>query len=357
MRPRSGGAWGAVATVFSVVLWLGSGLYFRRANYELFLLLHIILAVFVVVGCWYHLILWYTEMGMHYPDYTSAYENWLYIACAVWFFDRLVRVGRVLRSGVRKSKVTDLGGGYIRVDIPGIRWGVEPGKHVYMYFPTLTPLRPWENHPFSIIPTPILHSRGVNTESNGSTNGSGHDDAEKGKQVEVISGLAHILNENTAAGVTLLIKKSAGTTKHLECHDSLFTLLEGPYHSGNAKGLLRCDRLLLIGGGIGITGLLPWVYNHWNLKLAWSVKESASCLVEEVEPALRHVSVVDKDIRIGRRFDIAELIAEEETAGWKKVAVVVSGPGSLCDDVRAAVTAAGRRRKTIFELEVDAYSW
>ncbi|MBO8584262.1 hypothetical protein INO15_14155, partial [Staphylococcus aureus] len=83
----------------------------------------------------------------------SGYEDWLYTAIAVWFADRLVRGIRVLKSGIRRSVVTDLGSGYVRVDIPGIRWGVEPGNHVYVYFPTLIPLRPWENHPFSIVPT------------------------------------------------------------------------------------------------------------------------------------------------------------------------------------------------------------
>lgn len=44
-------------------------------------------------------------------------------------------------------------------------------------------------------------------------------------------------------------------------------------------------------------------------------------------------------------------------SGWRKVGVVVSGPGGLCDDVRAAVAAAGRKGNTVFKLEVNAYSW
>ncbi|KAH0491920.1 hypothetical protein TgHK011_003322 [Trichoderma gracile] len=350
--------WGAVATVLSVVICLGGGLYVRRANYEIFLVSHIVLAVLVVVGCWHHLVLWYESMGMHLPDYTSGYEDWLYTAIAVWFADRLVRGIRVLRSGIRRSVVTDLGSGYVRVDIPGICWGVEPGNHVYAYFPTLSPLRPWENHPFSIVPTAILGQRNrpsSTSELSGSPSPSGHRDEEK--QAGVSSTIGASADENAHAGVTLLIKKSAGITKHLEHHSGLVTLLEGPYPNGDPKDLLRCDRLVLIAGGIGVTSLLPWAYNHWNVRVVWSVKASAACLVDEVQGALDTSSITQKDIRIGSRFNVGEIIDEEASFGWHKVGVIVSGPGSLCDEVRAAVSLAGRAGQTKFHLEVDAYSW
>ncbi|KAF4624715.1 hypothetical protein G7Y89_g13456 [Cudoniella acicularis] len=143
-----------VARIFTLQVLLHSllalPLYYPGYAYEFFLISHIVLSVFIIVGCWYHVYYW---IGL-----TWGYETWLYAACAVWFFDRLARVGRILKKGVRRSKVTDLGGGYVRIDVAGIRWGSEPGKHVYAYFPTLTPLRPWENHPFSILPTVSLHS-------------------------------------------------------------------------------------------------------------------------------------------------------------------------------------------------------
>jgi hypothetical protein len=46
--------WGAVATVAASIMLVSSGLYVRRWSYEIFLITHILLAVFVVVGCWYH---------------------------------------------------------------------------------------------------------------------------------------------------------------------------------------------------------------------------------------------------------------------------------------------------------------
>lgn len=56
-------------------------------------------------------------------------------------------------------------------------------------------------------------------------------------------------------------------------------------------------------------------------------------------------------------MNLRELLAEEVDVDWKKIGVVVSGPGGLCDDTRALVAEFGRAGKSIFELEVDSYSW
>ncbi|KAK3356341.1 ferric reductase-like transmembrane component [Lasiosphaeria hispida] len=337
-------AWGIVATVLTVVMTVGSGLYMRKAQYELFLISHVALAVLVIAGSWYHLIGWYAYLGKTIArKNTLGYELWLYFAIAVWFFDRLVRFGRVVRWGPQKAAVTELGGGYVRVDVPGVRWGTEPGRHAFVHFPTLRPWAPWENHPFSIVPTGLLNSLPRET------NPSRPVDEEE-KQLATSHTRTTI---DTSAGVTLFIKKSAGITSHLKSNSNLLTLLDGPYASNSKREVLRCDRVLLIAGGIGITGVLPWAHSHLNVKLVWSVKEAAHTLVEVVNLG----GVVSKEVRIGSRFNVEELIFEEENAGWARVGVVVCGPGSLCDDTRAAVVAAGRKGKTVFELEVDAFSW
>lgn len=346
--------WGAVATVAVMILAVGSGLYVRLFAYEFFLISHILLSIFVLVGCWYHIKLW---IGL-----TWGYETWLYAACAVWFFDRLARLGRVITTGARRAKVTDLGRGYVRVDVAGIRWGSEPGEHVYTYFPTLNPFRPWENHPFSVLQTALLRpscpSSKLDTVS--STTGSGHIDLEK-HNVSVTNAMEKQSANSPSVGLTLLIKKSTGMTKYLKAQNNLLVFLDGPYPNNPTKEILRYDRLLLIGGGIGITSLLPYAAHHWNVKLYWSLKENAKCLVEEVEGALS--AIPEREVRIGRRLDVGELLADEvESAGCgggQKVGVVVSGPGGLCDDVRAGVVAVGKKEKgkMVFVLEVEAYSW
>ena len=343
--------WGIVATLCSVILTFGSGLYVRKYSYEFFLFQHIVLSAILLVGCWYHAYDLYKYLG--------GYQDWVIAISAIWMFDRLGRGLRIVIVGPHRAKVTALNEDYVRIDIPGIRWGFDPGKHVYVYFPTLHPFRPWENHPFSLLQTALLrplhasHDPDIPSESS-EERSEGHQDVEKSNAVRPsVKTVARHTRSNV--GLTLYIRKSTGMTKDLAAYDNLLTLIEGPYPNNSTREVLLCDRLVLISGGIGITGVLPFVNNHWNVKLAWSVKESAQCLVRDLDPTLS--AIADKEVRIGSRLDIGQLLGEEIRAGWERVGVAVCGPGELCDNVRAAVVAAGKHGKTQFELEVEAYSW
>lgn len=345
--------WGAVAMVATSILAVASGLWIRRFAYEIFLITHILLSVFVIAGCWYHVKDW---VGL-----TWGYETWLYAASAVWFFDRLLRVSRTAKTGFRRAVVTELDGGkYVRVDIPGIRWAAEPGKHVYIHFPTLTPLRPWECHPFSIVPTAALHhvpdwASPSPSLAEGSASGILPEDSKDAKGHGIMAQARAGPDSHPTVGLTLLVKKSKGVTRYLQRHNHLLTLLDGPYPNTPTQQVLQCDRVILIGGGIGITSLLPWLLTHWNTKLCWSVKEEARCLVEEVQGATNRAT--DKIISIGSRLDFEAILSAEAAAGWARVGVVISGPAEFCDDARAAVVTAGRQKGVVFELEVDAYTW
>jgi predicted ferric reductase len=342
--------WGIVATVLTCAMLVLSVIYFRRIAYEVFLIIHIVLAVLVIVGCWYHVIL---KWGYNF------YDNWLYAAIAVWFFDRAVRVLRVLKNGMRYANVTDIGANYVRVDVPGVRWTSKAGYVGYVGFPTLHPLRPWENHPFSINSSVLFqsyrHALATASPSNSISDNShveGVSADDKGPRSPIARA---ITDPKTSAGVSFIIKKQTGLTKMLNTNARLLTILDGPYpHSANADAL-EADHLLLVGGGIGITGLLSWFSVHPNIKLAWSVKASDQALVDEMSTALD--SVADKQVLIGQRFAVKELLQKEVDVGYKKVGVVVCGPGEMCDEVRAVVAGLGRGSNTVFELHVDAFSW
>ena len=343
--------WGIVGTVFTCAMLVFSHLWFRRVAYELFLIAHIIMAIFVIVGSWYHL---YYRFGL-----PKSYEYWLYAACAVWFFDRLLRVMRITKNGRQRATVTEIGTTHVRVDIHGLRWAARPGYHAFVFFPTLNKLRPWENHPFSVNAVSLFHPAkpSLPTPSDSSRQSLNYrHDVEKTvdhatESRSYSSAMASAGNE----GVALIIRKNNGLTNLLQNHDSLLALVDGPYPNGPVNSILRCDRILLIGGGIGITGLVGWVSVHNNTKLAWSVNESAQAVVDHLHDVLSVVS--DKHILVGQRLDVKALLLQEVQAGWKRVGVVVCGPGGLCDSVRAEVARLGRHEKTVFELEVDAYSW
>lgn len=353
--------WGIVATISVVILCFGSGLYIRANHYEIFLLSHIVLSVLTVVGCWYHS---YDLYGLLGGD-----VYWVYAVSAVWAFDRAARIARIGVVGPKRSVVTELGGanGYVRVDVPDIRWNRVPGRHAYLYLPTVSRWAPWENHPFSVMPTamltPKLDADGTSLDrparpvarSGSSTDSATADhDVEKSSAVVQSHSQAPVSRQNR--GLTFFVKKGAGFTKKLQAQTNLLTLVEGPYPNNSTNQVLRCDRLLLIAGGIGITAIVPFVANHWNVELSWSVRENAECLVNELAGVLD--TVEEKVVRVGSRLDVPSLLAHEAAAGWQMIGVVISGPPSFCDDAKAAVIAQARVSKTTqFELEVEAYSW
>jgi predicted ferric reductase len=342
--------WGIVATVLTCVMLVLSVLYFRRLAYEVFLIVHVILAVFVIVGCWYHVIL---KWGYNF------YDNWLYAAIAVWFFDRAVRVLRVLKNGTQYADVTEVGGNYVRVDVPGVRWAAKPGYVGYVGFPTLHPLRPWENHPFSINSSVLFRSYRHAPELNSSNDSVSESSHAEGKspdnKARVTPVTRKVKDPATTTGVSFIIKKRTGITKMLKKNARLLTILDGPYPHSASTEALEADHLLLIGGGVGITGLLGWLSIHPNVKLAWSVKASDQALVDEMNTAIENVA--DKQVLVGKRFAIKDLLQKEIDVGYKKVGIIVCGPAEMCDEVRALVAGLGRGKKTVFNLHVDAFSW
>ncbi|CAK7215173.1 hypothetical protein SBRCBS47491_002393 [Sporothrix bragantina] len=353
-------AWGIVATVMVVLLTFGlSGLAARNYSYELFLAGHVIFSAVLLVGCWYHAYDLYKFLG--------GVFDFLYASMSVWFFDHLLRVLKVIgKLGHRRARVTDLGGAtdIVRIDIPGVRWTSFDalGKHVYVYLPTLTPLRPWENHPFSVVPTALVGS------AKNAVADIARDVEKTASNVAVSSassGDGGRSDNPITSGLTLYVRRAHGATRRLVADPSLFLLLEGPYaNTGTATAttaLLRCDRLLLIGGGIGITALLPYLACHSNTKLAWSIREAGRPLLDDLMGGILadRAEKNQDDIRVGRRLDVDQLLANEAGAGWERVGVVVSGPGGLCDSVRAGVVTVAKAasKTTEFEFEVEAYSW
>jgi predicted ferric reductase len=337
--------WGIVGTIACVIMVVVSTLYFRRLSYEIFLISHILLAIFVIAGSWYHVEIRFTRKW--------GYELWLYAACAVWFLDRLLRLGRVLKNGIRRSEVVQVSENIVRIDVKNLRWDAQPGMHTYAYFPTLNPLRPWENHPFSVIPTALLQSRShsLNTTSSRDSQHSGSDIEKSGTSTAIVATPYH----TSATGISLFVRKSTGMTHAIAAHSSLITLLDGPYPNNHPSTVLKTDRLILIVGGIGITGALPFIAHHQNVKLFWSIKTRNQGLVDGMSGVLGGIR--EKEINVGSRNDLARILEREEEVGWARVGVVVCGPGAMCDEVRSLVAKKGKSGKVIWELDVEAFSW
>ena len=81
----------------------------------------------------------------------------------------------------------------------------------------------------------------------------------------------------------------------------------------------------------------------------------AQGLVDDLSTVLNGLR--EKQISVGTRLDIATILEAEEAEGWKRIGVVVCGPGGLCDDVRHFVSRRGRAGQAVWELDVEAFSW
>lgn len=131
---------GVIGTVSGSLLFLQSMVILRRRWYEVFLIGHIVLAALFVVGAWKHV----DELG---------YVWFIYLATAIWVFDRVVRLGRLIWFGFPKVDLQLINNDTIKVKIPTTkRWRPTNGGFAYVYF--MHRLRFFQSHPFSYLQMP-----------------------------------------------------------------------------------------------------------------------------------------------------------------------------------------------------------
>lgn len=332
--------WGIVATLAMSLLLPSSILYIRHRAYELFLAWHVVLSILTIAGCYYHILLRFAHQW--------GYESWIWAAMAVWGFDRVVRMLRMARHGLRHAVVTQVDDDYVRVDVPG----VAATGHAYLYFPTLT-WRVWENHPFSVASTATLASvpartaRSLQDEESGSMD---KDEIQVEAKAASSSGSTH---QPAKLGLTFLLRRQGGLTQKLVSRARLPVFVESSY--GVHVDTSHTPHLVCIVGGIGITAVLPYLRSHpGSSKLYWGVRSAG--IVHAVDEEL--LKNVDKEVFVGSRMNIREVLKDEVAyAGEGGVTVLVSGPGGMADETRMVVSEIGRKGKVNVRLVDEAFSW
>ncbi|OCF55416.1 hypothetical protein L486_06899 [Kwoniella mangroviensis CBS 10435] len=371
---------------------------FRSACYELFVIVHIGLAILTIVGCWYHIIWRF--------DKQWGYELWMYIAMAVWGFDRFIRLVRMTKSGIKYAKVYKIDEDYLRVDIPNVEGY---SGYVFLYFLNVNwkgshlP-RPWESHPFSIawydslspsatrpiskssIDSPELENSKISTESEEgqavlpSLSSSSANNDKPTKQ-------GHSSRPNPK-GITIFVRMEKGITQSLSHHSLPLSstsvptpipiLIEGSYGSYHGHGNFLNEYLdysaeypniLCIAGGVGITAILPklstvaqspWRSTDGSIKLYWSVRTRP--LVDAVEDLLPKGGNEDRwgdiqaHIAVGTRLHLEEIVNIELGSAGKGTLVVVSGPRGMADTVRKLVTAKAREG-VLVKFVQESFDW
>ncbi|CAE6478377.1 unnamed protein product [Rhizoctonia solani] len=342
--------WGFMATVAICVMIAFAALPFRRWSYEVFLILHILFAAFVIVGCYYHMIWRY--------KWRYGYLNWLYVAIGIWLADRSLRLISVWKNGLQGS-IGRTTGSAIAELIPNSAQNiikltvfprlepslVKPGVYYYIYLPSLG-RRPWENHPFTVASWNL--SEAVTGSSAGSS--SDHSDGADMEKAQIKSQS----KPSSQPSITVLVKPHAGTTQILL--DRLLSQggtaiipisLEGPY--GEVHPLHLFEKVVLIAGGIGITPAIAYARDlsarGRSVMLVWASRDSG--LIQSVRPMLP--DAIDTKIHytgVGEQMahdipslrpNVTQLVRDEISSEQEgRVAFFVCGPTQMVDQVRTA---------------------
>jgi predicted ferric reductase len=262
----------------------------RVAWYELFLVAHIIAAIVILFCLWQHVDLRYHK--------SYGYEVWLYIAFAIWGFERVVRPLRILSLNWKSwfcrnhpSAVVELlpGDEFVKVTVfPSIIWHFNAGQHCFLYFPT-TSKNPFQSHPFSIASwsdgtnltrqPPQAAASSTSLADSTSLEGILKDlpDPDSGPRPENAIELQTLETANhqmpnsgpsapNKPSISFIIRPGTGLTRSLQnrlLKRSKMTMsavfIEGPYGSADAASLRKADTIVAVAGGIGITCILGYL--------------------------------------------------------------------------------------------------
>ncbi|KAK9480963.1 ferric reductase NAD binding domain-containing protein [Lipomyces japonicus] len=343
---------GIVAAVIAAAIILFSFYVIRHNWYETFLLLHQVLVIVFTATTWHHV----KEHG---------YVQYVYAAVAVWAFDRLIRILRVIIAGPFAKAQIVAHGDAVQITAKTLHgWKAKPGQYAFLY---LLRHNFWESHPFSIVET------------------------KKGNYVFVAK---------KHAGLTHKIHSSVDKLENKV--DTVSVWIEGPY--GDSYPLHRYETVLLVAGGIGITAIMSYVIDlkrrdaQQHVIVYWMVREQSA--IKWVKEQLEEVTsgsfiefhiyvtgenneIIEKNndfsesstsasssasinneksgrnysIHFNERPNVQLLIADTVFSANGSVAIVSCGPGSLADTCRAAATENVDKGVGKVDYFEDAFSW
>lgn len=347
---------------FLAILFLSPSI-IRHAFYEVFLHVHILLAIMVVAAVWVHL------EGL--PQ-----EAMLLGALVFWIIERLWRVYSIVRrnagNGGTKAEIEALPGDAVRITLRVARpWKFQPGQHVYLYMPSVGL---WTSHPFSLAWSQEEEMY----------------ESEKGLPMA----RQDVLSRNQTT-MSLIVRRRTGFT------DTMFkkaensasgkfvttALVEGPY--GN-QSLTSYGTVMLFAAGVGITHQVPHVRDlvasyangtsaTRKVVLVWIIQSPEH--LEWIRPWMTTILGMEKRRDILKillfvtrprstkeihspsssvqmfpgKPDVGALVAAEQQKQIGAMAVSVCGTGSLSDDVRKA--ARDGCELTEIDFVENAFSW
>lgn len=228
---------------------------------------------------WLHWFLGVAYLGLCFWHFAQEVDSWTYLwaTLGLWLLTILGRcfyknqAFRTDRSWPSSfpTRLSIVPGGVTRLDVHmplDITW--KPGQHFYLRFPSLSPL---DNHPFTVSNIPSSLDKG---------------------ETGVMQRATFFARPHS--GFTCKVASFARAS--VDTNEAVW--LEGPYGGITRDIIRRCDSLILIAGGSGITACLPWLLHCTQamaanqgalrrVKLIWIVREKAHTewIAEELDTA------------------------------------------------------------------------
>ncbi|ODQ60289.1 hypothetical protein WICANDRAFT_31099 [Wickerhamomyces anomalus NRRL Y-366-8] len=218
--------WGIVAGIVGGIIMVSAIHWTRTHYYELFLLIHIAMAVLFLTASWIHI-------------HNFKYSEFAYSMAAIWAFDRAVRIGRLFSFGVRTATVTVVSDETLKIRIPKPKyWNAFPGSFGYIHF--LRPTTFFQSHPFTLV-------------------------SDNENEVCVYAKIK--------GGVTSQVHKDLASQSNKT--GKIKVTVEGPY--GDPKPMKHYDTCLLYAGGNGIPGIYAYAkklaqISNKHIKLYWVIR-------------------------------------------------------------------------------------
>lgn len=276
--------WGIVGSVCLGLLLIQAFKPFRNIMYQIFLVLHQLLAILFIVAMWLHC-------------NTLGWMGWVYSLVAIMALDRVCRVIRIIQNGlINEVQVESYSDTILKLTFNKPRlFAFFTGCHVYLHF-----LSPWyscyQSHPFSLVKS-IDH---------------------KGK-------------------LEIYIRVKKGMTSRINCvNGKTKVLIDGPYGTLNRSQRdeheSKIDKVIGIGGGAGITSILAVLnqipdgsHNKYHILWMTNCSSDVECLAGPLE-ALSSKKNVHVDVYDTSKDDDESQVTSEKIA--------FSTDGSSGEDLR-----------------------
>ncbi|KAL1626492.1 hypothetical protein SLS56_006803 [Neofusicoccum ribis] len=338
---------------------------------------------------------------LHTSKFTDGkYNIYLWPLVAIWSFDRLLRIARILYCNFRasfsaKGAISCAQSATVRYEPSSdvIRITIQhrpstspgPGQYHHLYQPFV--LRGWwENHPFSLgaYTTP---SQPVPAPSENEAITAPPTDAEASKEAKAAS--SSITSSSGSSSGPAAAAAAATFTFWIRPYDGWTRRLRDACLA--AQPLHAFDTVVMVVGGTGIAAATPLV---WTAKHAAFLRdvcrgELAGALAredveavlfatgkgpakaEEEEDAAAAAKAEDEIQPAGaaarreaavrhERPDVTGIVAEaarEATEGGARTVVFVCGPAAMADEARAAVHAEMKKGCRRIEYVEDCFRW